>query len=73
MDDSKMVRDLRVDAREEVHTYATAHITAPDREEFISLVLDDLRRLHDGVIARYRLKPSQFAAWTAALRKELGK
>ena len=30
-----------------------------------SLIVDELRRLHEGVLARYGLRPSEFAAWKA--------
>jgi hypothetical protein len=66
-----VVRRLQVDARDDVTAYAAQHVEEKDRERFVALVLDDLRRLHEGVIARYRLKPSEFAAWRAAIRKEL--
>ncbi|MBF6631925.1 MAG: hypothetical protein ITG01_12350 [Comamonas sp.] len=32
-----------------------------------ALILDELRRLHEGVLARYGLLPSQLQAWKAAL------
>jgi DNA-binding Lrp family transcriptional regulator len=66
-----MVRQLRVQARDDVRAYADRHIEEAERETFVSMVMDDLRRLHEGVIARYRLKPSEFAAWQSAIRKEL--
>ncbi len=27
------------------------------------LIVDELRRLHEGVLARYGLRPSQFESW----------
>lgn len=30
-----------------------------------ALVIEEIRRLHEGVLARYGLRPSQFAAWKA--------
>lgn len=40
----------------------------PEREQadVQALVVDELRRLHDGVLARYGLRPSDYAAWKAA-------
>jgi hypothetical protein len=29
------------------------------------LLVEELRRLHEGVLARYGLRPSEFAAWVA--------
>jgi hypothetical protein len=31
-----------------------------------ALILDELRRLHEGVLARYRLRPGQWREWIAA-------
>ncbi len=36
-----------------------------DIRRFVHLVLDDLRHLHEGNVARYGLRPSELAAWTA--------
>jgi hypothetical protein len=66
-----VVRRLEIHARDDVTTYAEQHVDDQDRDRFIALVLDDLRRLHEGVIARYRLKPSEYAAWRAAIRSQL--
>jgi hypothetical protein len=33
------------------------------RAAFIENVTDDLKRLHEGVLARYGLHPSEFAIW----------
>jgi hypothetical protein len=32
------------------------------------MTLDDIRRLHPGIIARYRLRLSEFEAWQEARR-----
>jgi len=37
-----------------------------DRAAFIAMLKTDLAHLHDGNIARYRLRPVQFHAWLAA-------
>lgn len=37
-----------------------------DREEVQALVVQELRRLHEGVLARYGLRPSELTAWKAA-------
>lgn len=43
---------------------ATAQVIAEnDRANFIAMALDDIRRLHEGVLARYRLTPAEFRAW----------
>jgi fido (protein-threonine AMPylation protein) len=39
-----------------------------DRDDVQALVLQELRRLHEGVLARYGLRPSELAAWQDAQR-----
>ena len=41
------------------------HVPEPDRAAVQSLTVDELRRLHEGVLARYGLRPSEFSAWKA--------
>ena len=43
----------------------TARVPEPDRAAVLSITVDELRRLHEGVLARYGLRPSEFAAWRA--------
>ncbi|MBV8635571.1 MAG: hypothetical protein JO002_13845 [Burkholderiaceae bacterium] len=31
-----------------------------------ALIIEELRRLHEGVLARYGLRPSEYTAWKAA-------
>lgn len=37
-----------------------------EREELQALLIDELRRLHEGVLARYGLRPSELARWSDA-------
>jgi hypothetical protein len=34
-----------------------------DQEVFVKMVLEALQRIHEGSVARYRLKLSDFQAW----------
>lgn len=34
-----------------------------ERESVQALIVEELRRLHEGVLARYRLRPSEFTDW----------
>ncbi|ASF49049.1 hypothetical protein Q7A_03135 [Methylophaga nitratireducenticrescens] len=45
-----------------VEAYAQT-IPNDDRSIFIEMALDDIRRLHEGVLVRYRLTPAEFRAW----------
>lgn len=42
---------------------AAQSIADNDREGFVAMALDDIRRLHEGVLVRYRLTPAEFHAW----------
>lgn len=46
-----------------IASWTRAHIEPPDRERFMEIAETELLSLHEGSIARYRLRPSEFAAW----------
>lgn len=50
-------------AIQHIQAYATQHLEPADRQRFIEVVETQLLSLHEGSIARYRLKPSEFHAW----------
>ena len=45
---------------------AMAQVPAGDHDEVQALVVQELRRLHEGVLARYGLRSSELVAWKAA-------
>ena len=53
------------DALHAIAQAVAARVPEPDRAAVQSLTVDELRRLHEGVLARYGLRPSEFAAWKA--------
>ncbi len=58
-----VVRNKRLDFLQAVEQYAEEHIDYKDRSAFVEMVQDEIKRLHPGIIARYRLRPSEFASW----------
>jgi predicted nucleotidyltransferase component of viral defense system len=44
-------------------TQLRRHVQAPDRERFIEVVENQLLSLHEGNIACYRLRSSEFVSW----------
>lgn len=40
-------------------------IPAAEHKDLQALIIEELRRLHEGVLARYGLRPSDFSAWKA--------
>ncbi len=55
-----------VDAVGLVEQAVAAHVPEPERAAVRAVILDELRRLHEGVLARYRLRPGQWRDWIAA-------
>lgn len=51
-----------------VAAWAAEHLPEADRAQFINLVDAELRGLHEGNIARFRLRPKEFAAWQGKKR-----
>ncbi len=47
----------------QIRTLVAAQVSEADRDEVQALVIDELRRLHEGVLARYGLRPSEWVAW----------
>lgn len=42
------------------------HIPEQEQSDVQALVVEELRRLHEGVLARYGLRPSQYHQWKTA-------
>ena len=53
----------RRDAAARIATWSKKEIDPGDREHFIEIVEAELIGLHEGNFARYRIRPSEFAAW----------
>jgi len=61
-----IVRGVQVThIREALDVFASEKVLEKDRESFVAMAIDDIKRLHMGVIARYRIRPSEFEAWKA--------
>jgi hypothetical protein len=58
-----IVRTKRANALQFVEHFAEDQIPDDHRSRFTQTVMDDLRRLHEGVLARYGLRPAEFDAW----------
>ncbi len=63
------IREVVIRAGEEpidvVRSELAAHAPEADRENVASLIIEELRRLHEGVLARYGLRLSEFSTWRA--------
>ncbi|MEX3956168.1 Fic family protein [Trinickia sp. EG282A] len=57
------VRQPERDPLEAIRKCLSEHELGADRENVEALVVEELRRLHEGVLARYGLRPSDFVKW----------
>ena len=67
----EVVLDPDAEPVEAIDKAIPAGMSPSEQEELIALVIEELRRLHEGVLARYRLRPSQFASWKAQQSRSL--
>lgn len=61
-----IVRNKRPDILQTIERFAEKRIDKLNRSAFVEMVQDEIKRLHPGIIARYRLRPAEFAAWQEA-------
>ena len=50
--------------------YAAGEIDPSDRGHFVELGLKEIERLHEGTIARYRIRPSEYHDWKKLRRSD---
>lgn len=53
----------RAEAWSYVLEWSARHIPDDDQERFVRIAQDELKGLHEGNFARYRIRPSEFDAW----------
>ncbi|MFY9180482.1 MAG: Fic family protein [Venatoribacter sp.] len=59
----QVVRTPQADSLEIIQTNMAQLAPTTEREEIKALVIAELRRLHEGTLARYGLRPAEFYAW----------
>lgn len=59
----QVVMTPNVDALKIIETAVQTNVDLADRENMRALIIDELRRLHEGVLARYQLRLSAFHHW----------
>ncbi|MBV8658395.1 MAG: Fic family protein [Burkholderiales bacterium] len=60
-----VVTDVEADPLDVIRANLSDRVPEPDRRDVEALVIEELRRLHEGVLARYGLRPSEFVRWRA--------
>lgn len=68
----KVVTQPQVDAQTRIQQAVAREVSAEERSQVQALVIEELRRLHEGVLARYGLRPSEYAAWARQQQTHLG-
>lgn len=64
-----VVQQPERDAIALVEQAVQASVPAAQQPEVKALILDELRRLHEGVLARYGLRPSEWKVWQEGLQR----
>jgi hypothetical protein len=65
----EVVTHPELDPLDTIRQAVARQVPAHAQPEVQALIIEELRRLHEGVLARYGLRPSEFAAWKAAHRQ----
>jgi Fic/DOC family len=58
-----VVKGLKVPSRDAITRLSTEHAEEADRMAFAKMLMTALQQLHEGSIARYRLRRSEYLAW----------
>ncbi len=53
----------KIEAVAAIKQYVGQNVKKDDQARFVEVVETELMSLHEGNIARYRLRPSEFEAW----------
>lgn len=64
----EVVTHPALDPLDSIRQCVARQVPAHAQPEVQALIIEELRRLHEGVLARYGLRPSEFTAWKAAHR-----
>ena len=64
----EVVMQPGVDPLSLIQRAVAERVSQGERANVQTLMVEELRRLHEGVLARYGLRPSDYAAWKAATR-----
>jgi len=59
----EVVRQPGQEAMPLIHQAVASKVPESEREQVQALVVEELRRLHEGVLARYGLRPSELEVW----------
>lgn len=66
---AEVVRQPAVDPLTIIGARVASSVAIAEREAVQALLIEELRRLHEGVLVRYGLRPSELATWLTAQRR----
>jgi len=58
-----VVRECPADPLQEIENAARKMAAPDDKEHFKEQAIDDLKRLHEGILGRYGIRPAEFRRW----------
>ena len=61
----EVVLHPQIDAISMINQAVTDNVPVLEQADVSSLIMEELRRIHEGVLARYGLRPSEYAKWVA--------
>ncbi|MOA18068.1 hypothetical protein D3C78_1383540 [compost metagenome] len=61
----EVVTHPELDPLSHIQRCVAEHVPPNEQSDVQALVVAELKRLHEGVLSRYGLRPSEYAAWTA--------
>ena len=61
----EVITQPQLDPLSKIQESVVRRIPENEQSEVQALLVEELRRLHDGVLARYGLRPSEYAVWKA--------
>jgi len=59
----EVVRHPQAEPVSWIQQAVAAQVPVPEQAKVQALVIEELRRLHEGVLARYGLRPAEYEAW----------
>ena len=59
----EVVTHPEIDPLSCIQNSVAEHVSDGEQPEVQALIVEELRRLHEGVLARYGLRPSEFMSW----------
>jgi len=66
----RLVQDPALDPQTTIAKAVAAQVSEPERATLQAMIAEEMRRLHEGVLARYGLRPSEWRTWKERSRSD---